>query len=206
MALLGPRHRGRADARPGARRLADRQLQLALGLLHQHAGRHRVARHDEAVHLRPALHRRAETRKVDYWGIGMLAVGIGALQIVLDKGQEEDWFSSHFITRAGRPRGGRRWSRFIIRELHDRAPGRGPARLQGPHLRRRRLPDDRGRLRALRQPGAAADLAADAARLSGAAGRDRHGAARHRLVHRHAAGRHADRHGSMPRKLLAPGS
>lgn len=34
---------------------------------------------------------------VDYWGIGMLAVGIGALQVVLDKGQEEDWFSSHMI-------------------------------------------------------------------------------------------------------------
>jgi MFS transporter, DHA2 family, multidrug resistance protein len=41
---------------------------------------------------------RAESRKVDYWGIGMLAVGIGALQIVLDKGQEEDWFSSTMIT------------------------------------------------------------------------------------------------------------
>jgi len=27
----------------------------------------------------------------------MLAVAIGALQIVLDKGQEEDWFASHFI-------------------------------------------------------------------------------------------------------------
>ena len=34
---------------------------------------------------------------IDYWGIGMLAVGIGALQVVLDKGQEDDWFSSHFI-------------------------------------------------------------------------------------------------------------
>src|SRR5213592_2540819 len=41
---------------------------------------------------------RQESRKVDYWGIGMLAVGIGALQIVLDKGQEEDWFSSNVIT------------------------------------------------------------------------------------------------------------
>jgi len=41
---------------------------------------------------------RQESRKVDYWGIGMLAVGIGALQIVLDKGQEEDWFSSNAIT------------------------------------------------------------------------------------------------------------
>jgi MFS transporter, DHA2 family, multidrug resistance protein len=35
---------------------------------------------------------------VDYWGIGMLAVGVAALQIILDKGQEEDWFSSHWIT------------------------------------------------------------------------------------------------------------
>src|SRR5438132_10580906 len=41
---------------------------------------------------------RQQSRRIDYWGIGMLAVGIGALQIVLDKGQEEDWFSSHFIT------------------------------------------------------------------------------------------------------------
>src|ERR687889_644853 len=37
---------------------------------------------------------RRESRRVDYWGIGLLAVGIGALQIVLDKGQEEDWFAS----------------------------------------------------------------------------------------------------------------
>jgi len=41
---------------------------------------------------------RQENRSIDYWGIGMLAVGIGALQFVLDKGQEEDWFSSHVIT------------------------------------------------------------------------------------------------------------
>src|SRR5215472_483586 len=40
---------------------------------------------------------RRESRGVDYWGIGMHAVGIGALQILLDKGQEEDWFESHFM-------------------------------------------------------------------------------------------------------------
>jgi DHA2 family multidrug resistance protein len=39
-----------------------------------------------------------EVQKVDYWGIGMLTVGIGALQILLDKGQQEDWFASRFIT------------------------------------------------------------------------------------------------------------
>ena len=41
---------------------------------------------------------RQQNRGIDYWGIGMLAVGIGALQIVLDKGQQEDWFESRFIT------------------------------------------------------------------------------------------------------------
>ena len=35
---------------------------------------------------------------MDYIGIALLAVGIGALQILLDKGQEDDWFGSNFIT------------------------------------------------------------------------------------------------------------
>jgi DHA2 family multidrug resistance protein len=35
--------------------------------------------------------------KIDYFGFGLLAVGIGFLQIVLDKGQEDDWFGSDFI-------------------------------------------------------------------------------------------------------------
>ena len=36
--------------------------------------------------------------KLDYVGIALLAVGVGALQILLDKGQEDDWFGSRFIT------------------------------------------------------------------------------------------------------------
>ncbi|MBI5101213.1 MAG: DHA2 family efflux MFS transporter permease subunit [Nitrospirae bacterium] len=36
--------------------------------------------------------------KIDYWGLALLAIGLGCLQIVLDKGQMEDWFSSGFIT------------------------------------------------------------------------------------------------------------
>jgi len=45
----------------------------------------------------PPYIKHREGRGIDYWGIGLLAVGIGALQFVLDKGQEEDWFSSHVI-------------------------------------------------------------------------------------------------------------
>jgi MFS transporter, DHA2 family, multidrug resistance protein len=35
--------------------------------------------------------------KLDYIGISLLALGVGALQIMLDKGQEDDWFGSRFI-------------------------------------------------------------------------------------------------------------
>jgi DHA2 family multidrug resistance protein len=41
----------------------------------------------------PYIKRHSET--IDYWGIGLLALGIGALQILLDKGQEADWFASN---------------------------------------------------------------------------------------------------------------
>lgn len=40
---------------------------------------------------------RRGTLRVDAWGLGMLAVGMGALQIMLDKGQENDWFGSDLI-------------------------------------------------------------------------------------------------------------
>ncbi len=35
--------------------------------------------------------------RIDYIGVGLLALGVGALQVMLDKGQEDDWFGSHFI-------------------------------------------------------------------------------------------------------------
>lgn len=35
--------------------------------------------------------------KIDYTGIALLAVGIGCLQYVLERGESEDWFSSNFI-------------------------------------------------------------------------------------------------------------
>jgi DHA2 family multidrug resistance protein len=35
---------------------------------------------------------------LDYLGFGLLALGFGSLEFVLDKGQEDDWFGSHLIT------------------------------------------------------------------------------------------------------------
>ncbi len=68
-------------------------------------------------------HKPAQTErpKMDYVGLVTLVIGVGALQIVLDKGNDEDWFASSFIV----------WTSvisaiaiavFIIWELTDRDP------------------------------------------------------------------------------------
>ncbi|HJT20654.1 MAG TPA: DHA2 family efflux MFS transporter permease subunit [Nitrospira sp.] len=36
--------------------------------------------------------------RIDYIGFALLALGVGSLQIMLDRGQEDDWFASRFIT------------------------------------------------------------------------------------------------------------
>lgn len=38
--------------------------------------------------------------RIDRFGFALMAIGLGALQLILDKGQEEDWFSSSLITTA----------------------------------------------------------------------------------------------------------
>ncbi|MDR3764646.1 MAG: DHA2 family efflux MFS transporter permease subunit [Acidobacteriota bacterium] len=48
------------------------------------------------VHDPPYL-RRNRDDAVDLWGMGMLAVGLGALQIMLDTGQRKDWFGAREI-------------------------------------------------------------------------------------------------------------
>jgi len=68
----------------------------------------------------PEYIRNAKPGKIDSIGLGLLAVWLGCLQIVLDKGQEDDWFGANWI----------RWTvgilmvafvLFIIRELkHDK--------------------------------------------------------------------------------------
>lgn len=45
----------------------------------------------------PPYMKRMKGLKIDYWGLTLLVIGLGALQVVLDKGQREDWFESSFI-------------------------------------------------------------------------------------------------------------
>lgn len=40
---------------------------------------------------------RRKLTSVDYWGLTLLSIGLGCLQVVLDKGEREDWFNSNFI-------------------------------------------------------------------------------------------------------------
>ncbi len=42
--------------------------------------------------------RQGKKIKVDYIGLSLIVVGLGLLQVVLDKGQQEDWFSTPYIT------------------------------------------------------------------------------------------------------------
>ena len=50
------------------------------------------------IHDPPYLIRRAfSSIRLDYVGFGLLALGLGSLEIVMDEGQRNDWFGSSFI-------------------------------------------------------------------------------------------------------------
>jgi DHA2 family multidrug resistance protein len=69
----------------------------------------------------PDYIKNAKAGRIDGIGLGLLAVWLGALQIILDKGQEDDWFGATWI----------RWAAMILltsflaflwRELSAKAP------------------------------------------------------------------------------------
>ena len=49
------------------------------------------------MYLRPAKGS-TDKRRIDWLGIALLAVGVGALQVVLERGETDDWFSATYIT------------------------------------------------------------------------------------------------------------
>jgi DHA2 family multidrug resistance protein len=151
----------------GARRMAHRHLQLALGVLHQHSRRHRSLVMTQASSSIRPTERRVEAST--YWGIGLLALGIGALQIMLDLGQRDDWFQSNFILLL-----------IVVTVAALVGVHRARARCDHPVVDLRvfkvrtshaACSDDDAGIRPLWQPGAAADHAADAARLPAGPGR-----------------------------------
>jgi DHA2 family multidrug resistance protein len=64
----------------------------------------------------PPYLQRSVLRRIDYWGLAFMAVSLATLQLVLDKGQQDDWLAAEWI----------RWAltiscvtmvAFIVREL-----------------------------------------------------------------------------------------
>jgi DHA2 family multidrug resistance protein len=49
-------------------------------------------------HIRQERERSAGMGGIDWVGLGLISTGLACLEVVLDKGQEEDWFHSSFIT------------------------------------------------------------------------------------------------------------
>lgn len=49
------------------------------------------------AYIKDPHYMKIEKQKIDILGISLLVIGLAALQIVLDRGQREDWFSSDFI-------------------------------------------------------------------------------------------------------------
>ena len=97
--IVGP------DPGADAGRLDHRQLFLALGVPDQCADRHPVA--DPGQHLRGRAAGAGEARarnccraasKIDFIGFALVALFLGCLEVTLDRGQRDDWFSSPMIT------------------------------------------------------------------------------------------------------------
>jgi len=54
---------------------------------------------EDPPHIQEEVKRlRSKGLNLDYVGFGLLALGFGSLEFVLDKGQEDDWFGSRLIT------------------------------------------------------------------------------------------------------------
>jgi len=58
---------------------------------------------------------------IDYLGFGLMAVWLGAMQLVLDKGQEADWFQANWI-RLATAISAAAFVGFVVRELTNREP------------------------------------------------------------------------------------
>src|SRR5262249_12578827 len=52
------------------------------------------------TYVRDAVHQ-ARASKIDFLGIGLLAVCVGSLQWMLERGERYDWFDSGFVTALG---------------------------------------------------------------------------------------------------------
>ena len=128
--------------------------------------------------------------RFDWLGFGVLTVGIGAMQLMLDRGQDQDWFTSpEIITEA--VLAGLGFYLFLVHVLSARAAADPACAVPGRQFRVRRAADVHGRHLHGLQPGADDAVAADPEQLPRRNRRADHGAARVRQPGDHHAGRTA---------------
>ena len=143
-------------------------------------------------------HRRSDPPRFDFFGFASLSLGVGALQMMLDRGELKGWFE--FVGDLGgghivRPR-----LLSLRRSYGDQPDGHlpEPRLAQGPQFRRRDHLHLRYRGHSFCHDGAAAAHAAGAVRLSGHHDRTGDRLPRHRNPGRHEPGRAAGRPGGYP--------
>jgi DHA2 family multidrug resistance protein len=74
-----------------------------------------------AVFVHDPAYIRRGIKRIDWWGLGYLVLGIASIQIMLDRGERLDWFSSHIILML-LGIGLISLAFFIARELRTREP------------------------------------------------------------------------------------
>ena len=103
---------------------------------------------------------------IDRVGLGLLAIWVGALQIMLDQGKDADWFNSTAIVVLALISGDR------LRRLHDLGADRQASDRRSVAVQEAQFRAGHARLLSrlcglLRQSGSLSAVAADAARLHG---------------------------------------
>ncbi len=105
------------------------------------------------------------TLRFDWIGFAVLSMGIGGLQLMLDRGQDQDWFTSTRDHRRG-VLGGLGVYLFIVHMLTAAHPFIPPAHLPRPQLFRRTGDDVRDRHHPGVQLGADGAVAGEPGQLS----------------------------------------
>ena len=115
--------------------------------------------------------------RFDWLGFGVLTMGIGALQLMLDRGQDLDWFTSREIVTEA-VLAGLGIYLFLVHMIYCASAADPADAVQGRQFQFRPRADVRGGHVAGVQPGADDALAAGAQQLSGGDGGAGDGAAR----------------------------
>ena len=76
---------------------------------------------EDPPYLKRQMREMRRDLSMDYLGLALVAIGLGCMQVVLDKGQEKDWFGSPFITSLT-VASAIALILFVIQELRHRQP------------------------------------------------------------------------------------